>query len=230
MLEFVTQIELDIIIPSTMSAVELDHIVIAAETLSQGNQYIHNKLGVHPSAGGRHPGQGTHNSLLRLDRKRYLEIIALDPDVTRPNQPRWFNLDDPKLQEQINTQPKVITWVARTADLDQSLAEATYDPGHPQLASRGSLRWRFTFSDDGDLIEGGLLPHLIEWETESHPSRQLPQQQVFVDKIHAFHPDPKLIYKHLKSLGLQKTLSIEKSSKKYLQVTLDCPAGKVTLS
>lgn len=213
-----------------MRAVELDHIVIAAKTLSQGNQYIHDKLGVHPSSGGQHPGQGTHNSLLRLDKKRYLEIIAIDPDATRSNHPRWFNLDDPKLQEQISLQPKVITWVARTTDLNQSLSVAMYNPGHPQLASRGSLRWRFTFSDDGDLIEGGVLPHLIEWQTDSHPSQQLPQQQVSVENFQAFHPDPELVHKHLQSLDLQETLSIEKSSQKYLQITFDCPAGKVTLS
>lgn len=213
-----------------MPAVELDHIVIAAKTLSQGNKYIYDKLGVRPSAGGRHSGQGTHNSLLRLEENRYLEIISVDPDAANPDHPRWFSLDDPKLQEQISTQPKVISWVARTTDLNQSLSEASYNPGHPRPASRGSLRWRFTFSDEGDLIEGGLLPHLIEWETESHPSRQLPRKQVSIDHIQAFHPDPDLIQQHLKSLDLQETISIEKSSKKHLKIIFDCPAGKVTLS
>lgn len=117
-------------------SVEFDHVVIVAKTLSQGNQYIFEKLDVHPSAGGRHPNHGTHNSLLRLGETCYLEIIAINPDGIRPNHPRWLNLDDPKLQEQISIQPKVITWVARTNDLDRTLSEAMFNPGHPRPASR----------------------------------------------------------------------------------------------
>lgn len=215
-----------------MSTVELDHIVIAAASLEQGEEFISSKLGVQPSPGGHHPNQGTHNSLLKLGKNRYLEIIAVNPESKQPDQPRWFNLDNPILQKQIKIQPQIITWVARTDDINDSLSQATYNPGIPHSASRGSLRWRFTFSESGTLIQNGLLPHLIEWNTPDHPSSKLPESKTEISKLKAYHPFPAMIRRHLKSLGLQHVLDLEKSCKSEigLEVILNCPLGKVALS
>lgn len=215
-----------------MSEIELDHIVIAAENLDQGEEYISSKLGVKPLAGGRHPHQGTHNSLLKLGKDKYLEIIAIDPEGKKPDYPRWFNLNDPVLQKQIKKEPKIITWVARTSNLTETIAQASYNPGIPRSASRGSLRWTFTFTKDGSLIQKGLLPHLIEWDSSDHPSSQLPESKVEINQMKGFHPEPPVIRGHLKSLGLQDTVIIEKSrpSDIGLEVTFKCPEGTVTLS
>ena len=58
----------------------LDHLVVAAATLEQGEDYIESRLGARPLRGGKHVAMGTHNSLLRLGEKTYLEVIAVDPD------------------------------------------------------------------------------------------------------------------------------------------------------
>jgi hypothetical protein len=214
-----------------VASAELDHIVIAVANLNQGEKYITTKLGVRPSRGGRHPKQGTHNSLLKLGKDKYLEIITVDPEGNEPGHPRWFNLDDPALQKQIAERPKIIAWVVRTYDLTDSLEQASYYPGRPQSASRGALKWTFTFTEDGSLIQGGLLPHLIEWGNTEHPSSQLPESRVDIKQIKGLHPEPSLIQKHLKSLELQNKILLKKSESKVgLQVTFNCPLGNVTLS
>jgi hypothetical protein len=216
----------------TVSSAELDHIILATASLEQGEKFISSKLGVQPSPGGYHPDQGTHNSLLKLDQDRYLEIIAINPEGKKPEHPRWFNLDDPVLQKQIRKQPQIITWVARTDDMKDSLSQATYNPGIPHAASRGSLRWTFTFPKDGALIQNGLLPHLIEWDTPVHPSSKLPESKIEISRITAFHPSPAMIYRHLKSLGLQNVLDLEKSNESEigLKIILNCPLGEVALN
>lgn len=215
-----------------MATAELDHIVIAAANREQGEEFISTKLGVQPSPGGSHPNQGTHNSLLELGQKQYLEIIAINPKSKKPDHPRWFNLDSPLLQKQIENQPQIITWVARTDNMEEALSQATYHPGIPHTASRGSLHWTFTFSEDGTLIQNGLLPHLIEWNTTDHPSSILPESDIKLSRITAFHPSPSMIRKHLKSLGLQNVLDLKMSRKSEigLEVTFNCPNGEVTLS
>ena len=46
--------------------IELDHLVIVADSLEQGAAWCASTLGVEPGPGGRHALMGTHNRLLRL--------------------------------------------------------------------------------------------------------------------------------------------------------------------
>ena len=143
---------------------ELDHIVVAAETLDQGTAYLKAKLGIAPAGGGSHLGVGTHNRVLKLGHDRYLEVIAIEPCGHKPEFPRWFDLDNPDLQAILKIRPRLIAWVART-DAIESMAETHYDrPMIVRPMQRGSLRWRFAFTVDGALPADGLIPHLIQWE------------------------------------------------------------------
>lgn len=215
-----------------MLTAELDHLVIAAADLEQGKRYVKSKLGTEPSPGGRHAGQGTHNCLLKIGDSQYLEIIAIDPDAEEPGHPRWFNLDDPALQKSIARHPRLIGWVARTGNMKRACSAATYNPGKPVNARRGSLEWIFTFTKDGSLIEDGVLPALIEWKTSDHPSSSLPASQIDITKFEAFHPFPEVIRNHLASLRLNNVLEVNKAGalKTGLQVTFSTPRGKVTLN
>jgi hypothetical protein len=114
----------------------LDHLVVAATTLADGIEYIAEIAGVTPQPGGKHAAMGTHNALVRLSERTYLEIIAIDPEGTCPSRPRWFGLDGIALQAELTERPRLIHWVARTTEIVQraaacpvALGPVHYGPG-----------------------------------------------------------------------------------------------------
>ena len=112
---------------------EVDHLVIAAETLAQGCDYVESGLRVRPQPGGKHPTMGTHNALLRLGERLYLEVMAIDPEAPKPLRARWFDLDDVRMRATLAEGPRLMHFVARTRDLDALVRAAKHDPGpiHP---------------------------------------------------------------------------------------------------
>jgi hypothetical protein len=163
-----------------VSALQLDHLVVAARSLDEGVRWCEATLGITPGPGGRHPLMGTHNRLCRIAGEAfpdaYLEIIALDPEAAPPGRARWFGLDAIDLAGG----PRLIHWVARTEAIDAALGalrEQGLDAGRAVAASRdtpsGRLSWRIAVRDDGALLAGGALPTLIEWDS-SHPARAMP--------------------------------------------------------
>lgn len=172
---------------------EVDHLVVAAASLGQGDEWCRALFGVEPVAGGRHTGMGTHNRLLAIGSaafpRSYLEIIAVDPEAPAPARPRWFGLDAPELQRRLRERPRLVHVVARCHDLDSRLAALRaigLDPGQAVAAERaganGVLRWRIAGRADGQLLSGGALPTLIEWG-ELHPADQLPPSPVRLDAL-----------------------------------------------
>ena len=174
--------------PSTEPRLELDHLVIGADTLAQGLRWFEARFGVTPGPGGRHPTMGTHNRLLSIASAAfpdaYLEIIAIDPEAPPPGRLRWFGLDEPGLRARLIDEPRWLHVVLRTAPgtgaldaLRSDLAADGFDIGVPVALQRdtadGPLRWRVTVRDDGRLLCGGALPSLIEWDGR-HPAQKMP--------------------------------------------------------
>ena len=94
--------------------VTFDHLVVAAVSLADGIEYLGELTGVAAQPGGKHVAMGTHNALLRLSDRSFLEIIAIDPEGTKPARPRWFELDSIVLQSELTERPRLIHWVVRT--------------------------------------------------------------------------------------------------------------------
>jgi hypothetical protein len=156
---------------------ELDHLVVAARSLEEGAAWVESALGVRTQAGGKHPLMGTHNRLLAIGGRRYLEVIAIDPDAPPPARPRWFGLDDPAIRARIERGPLLLHWVERTGDLDAALRD--YPEKVEVLdATRGDLAWRITVPADGRLPCGGACPTLIQWKGVAHPADRLPPSGV----------------------------------------------------
>ena len=157
--------------PSTNS---LDHLVVAARTVEEGGAWIQSLLGVAPVPGGKHATMGTHNRLLRLGAREYLEIIAVDPDAPAPSRPRWFSLDTPEMVELLEQGPALVHWVMRTDDIVRDAARCPDELEILDL-SRGAYRWRIGVPRDGHLPCGGHCATLIQWEGNMHPAANLPE-------------------------------------------------------
>jgi hypothetical protein len=177
--------------------IKLDHIVIGALTLEQGVNYVKRSLGSEPYGSGRHEGQGTHNKVMRLGDEVYLEVIA--PDPTSDVKPQWFSLGDEKMLESLSKNPRLIAYVAQTNELEKLLKETQY-PLEAKPARRDSLRWQFGFSNEGELLDDGLLPYVLQWETP-HPAWAMKDSGCSLVRLQGFHPEPAHIQQTLQSLG-----------------------------
>lgn len=217
---------------------ELDHIVVAASTLDAGRAWARDVLGVEPAGGGKHDGLATHNTLVKLDGRRYLEIIAIDPDAGAPSFPRWFGLDTPEVRALIAHEPRLVAWVARCAGAPDAIEHLAATPGYDarvvRPASRGDFRWRFAFTADGRRISGGVLPHLIQWDCALHPCDRLPECDVALTALTLGAVVPERAAATLELLALRadyggEVVQVGQSSSPQIVATLQTPKGLVVL-
>jgi hypothetical protein len=220
----------------TLSA-RIDHLVVAADTLAQGDAWCERTLGVTPGPGGQHPLMATHNRLLRVATvnfpRAYFEIIATDPAAADPGRRRWFDLDQPELRAAIREQPRLVHWVAQVPDLDAALAALArlgIDRGEPIAASRmttrGLLEWRISVRTDGQRLFDGCLPTLIEWG-DVHPAASLPDSGVTLNGLAVRHPRSAELRTALDAVGLDH-VSVE-GGPASVCATLHGPRGPVRL-
>lgn len=210
----------------------IDHIVIAADSLEQGIEYIQNELGIAIPKGGFHATMGTHNHLMQLGNDAYLELIAINPDVEIPAHPRWFGLDDQLMRESIQQSPRLITWVMNTPDIQSVLTGANFDIGTPTELQRNNLRWEIALTDDGRLLGNGLLPYVIQWHSQPHPSSGMADLGCRLLSLEIYHNRADWLKKKLISIGaenLVKIHTIDDSQTAYLSVEIETPGGVKTL-
>ena len=208
----------------------LDHLVVVATTLADGIDHIATLTGVTPQPGGRHAKMGTHNAVLRLGERVYLEIIAIDPDAAKPPRPRWFGLDSIALQSELVERPRLIHWVARTTDIDRAAAASAIALGDVLPMERGDYRWRITVPADGALPGKGIVPTLIQWDVPMHPADRLPASGVTLAQLAASHPDPSPVRAALAALALGETIHVSYDRETRLAAMLRTPRGIVTLT
>ena len=211
-----------------MSGAAFDHIIVAAQSLADGCDFIEARLGVRPETGGKHVAMGTHNALVGLGPRQYLEVIAIDPEGRAPARPRWFDLDEPRMRASLAEGPRLIHWAARTADIEAAKARCPIDPGVAHPMTRGDLSWRITIPDDGHLPGAGLVPTLIQWSDATHPSDRLADSGIRVVTLAGEHPDPAPIRATLVALGLADTLKVTYGQYARLAAMFRTPQGIVT--
>lgn len=187
-----------------MSANQIDHITVTAESLSIGADFVRHTLGAMPQAGGKHPRMGTHNLLLRLGASQFLEIISPDPEVAQPGRPRWFGLDNicP------GSPPRLAAWVVRTDDIKSAVIRSSEPLGNIELITRGDIEWRITISADGALPLDGAAPMLIEWHTPVHPATNLEDCGLSLANLKIYHPKYARISHLLDSIGCGDHVSV----------------------
>ena len=184
----------------------LDHLVYATPDLEATCRDFESRLGVRASAGGQHPGRGTHNALISIGPRAYLEIIG--PDPLQPEiRPVWFGIDQ-------LTAPKLITWAVRVDELETFVKEisppakvAAVRSGSRKTPEGTTLSWQLT---EPQLVQGvGLVPFLIEWNSSRHPAHSAIKGPRLV-QLRLEHPEPELIRKQLHSLRLE--IAVEQAS------------------
>jgi Glyoxalase-like domain len=203
----------------------LDHILLGCNNLDSGIAFVEAHTGVRATAGGAHPGAGTHNALLSLGERRYLEIIA--PDPAQPDSKNPLPLILTKLSE-----PRLVAWAAHPANIS-SLAEKLRKAGvpfeGPVAGSRKRLdghvlRWQVLHLEDDD---SGLLPFFIEWGADStHPSVDSPRG-CRLSTFELITPNPEQLSKQAALLSLD--VAITKGPQPQLDARLLGPKGELNL-
>lgn len=212
---------------------ELDHITITAHTLKQGVAYVRDMLGVGIPYGGEHVSMGTHNHLLRLGSKLFLEVIAVNPASAPPQRPRWFQLDEPAFQIQLQEKPKLTTWVVRTDDIAATCLLSQMPPGPIESMSRGDWHWRITVAHDGSLPDHGLLPTLVQWSDRNHPADRMADSGCSLECLQVVHREPDHYRKQLVAIGADhcvETLQAPPGIASHLVARIRTPRGLVTLA
>ncbi len=211
----------------------LDHLVIAAETLEQGVDYIRSTMGVEIPKGGLHKTMGTHNHLMQLGNGAYLEVIAIDPEGLSPAQPRWFSLDDGLMRESLHQQPRLVTWVMNTSNIQQLHQKSAFSMGTPTQLSRDNLRWEIALTDDGRLLGNGLLPYIIQWHSTPHPSEAMADLGCRLQSLKIYHNRTEWLASMLESIEADRLVSIHPLSDDecaYLSASIETPSGKTVLT
>jgi hypothetical protein len=200
----------------------VDHLVYASPELGQALEQIADLIGVRPAYGGQHPGLGTHNALLSLGPRTYLEIIAPDPAQPHPAEPLPFGLGD-------LTGSALRGWAAAPGDLDAALERSLaagfdYGPvvaGQRRTADGSDLRWRMTTGTHhaGVAVE----PFLIDWAGGAHPAGSAPAGAVLTEFLLS-SPEPERLTAQLAALGVP--VGIEVAERPGLRAVLSGPGGR----
>jgi Glyoxalase-like domain len=204
----------------------LDHILLGCNDLQPGIAFVEQRTGVRAVFGGVHPGRGTQNALISLGTRRYLEIIAPDPQQT--GSPSELPAKLKKLSE-----PRLVGWAAHPGDvqvLAADLARAGVAAEGPTPGSRkrpdGSvLHWKtLNLKDDAS----GLLPFFIEWSADSpHPSADAPSGCQLL-RFELLTPDPPALDKQITLLQLRAPLA--KNPDPQLHAVISGPKGKLDVT
>jgi len=209
----------------------VDHLLLGAADLAEGIAWVEKATGVKAVLGGSHPGVGTRNALLSLGGRRYLEIIAPDPEQPA-YRPANFQTDLRTL-----TTPRLFAWAAGTSDI-AAIAESAQRLAQPIIGPSEGSRAR----PDGTVLQWKTLrvrnrfamhaaepiPFFIEWASGSvHPSQDSPEG-CELQSFEFEHPLPGGVMNALISLGIEA--NAERATNARLRATLRTPQGIVELN
>jgi hypothetical protein len=203
-----------------------DHLIVACADLEQGRAWAVETLGAEPQPGGKHATMGTHNRLLKLGPRVYLELLAVDPHAAPPAHPRWFALDDPGVRARAKRAPFLLTWVAATTDV-VAAAERVPALGAPRTFTRNGYAWRLTVTEDGALPFGGVMPAAIQW-SGAHPCDALEERGCALVELRLSHPAASSVLPLFRELRIAGPVQL-KSGPKSLCAVVRTPRGAIEL-
>ncbi|MFQ6549261.1 VOC family protein [Aestuariibius sp. 2305UL40-4] len=200
--------------------ITFDHLAVTAPSLEAGLAHVEARLGLIVPPGGAHPRMGTHNRLMRLFPDEFLEIIAINPEASAPDRPRWFGFD------RIGGAPaRLSTWLCRCEDLDATLAALPEGMGEPLEMTRGDLRWRIAVRPDGELPFGGAFPTLIEWPMRPFPGAAMADLECRLERLEIRHPKASEVAGLLEPQFQDDRITFERADEVALRAEIGTPEG-----
>jgi hypothetical protein len=202
----------------------MDHLVYGVPELGEGIAAVERNTGIRAHFGGQHPGRGTHNALLSLGDRQYLEIIALDPEQSETS--HFFARELATL-----SQPRLIAWavaVDSVVEMARRAKAASIETVGPLPGSRAQagklLTWK-TLRIAAPSPWG--LPFFIEWNGGApHPSETSPAG-CSLASFRIEHPRAEAMNHALASLGVDAV--VVAASQARLAARLHSPKGEVEL-
>jgi len=209
---------------SNVSLTKPDHLVVIAQTLRDGIEYVADSLRAAPVPLHRTDGAGGNpiGARLSLWNELYIDVVTISHEVAQEqtadkDAPRPYGLDSTETRLRAAHGPFLAHWVARVerprqlkrwADQYPRRLGTIRDMQHARRAAHATLdasgafpAWRGA----GD----GLLPTLIQWRDANHPTASLPESGIALKALRGFHPSPELIGEQLRWLGLETILTVE---------------------
>ena len=188
-----------------MTNFKIDHFVLGAKTLSEGSKALKNILNEDLSEINAHESMGTHNRVISLG-SCYLEVISLDPKNQKSNNNTWFNLSDKKYRKKNLKNPKLISFVISSEQLDSSIF---YEKEF--LVSRNKYKWffrkpNFDYLKKNNFRNINLFPSLINWKSISPLNEMKKSSFIFESLEIILNKNHKLLYKFLLSLNLKEKI------------------------
>jgi hypothetical protein len=198
--------------------------VWACPDLQSGIDEFETMTAVRAEAGGRHPRLGTHNALIHIGNRSYLEIVAPDPEQDGGSWSRTLReLTEPSLLHWVIARQNLIDYTDGLTGLIGGQNEVTgIDRQHPIL---GLLGWELLTLPKHEF--GCLVPFLIDWGDSTHPTELL-EHRCTLRNIRITTPDlPDML-----KIGswLELTADFEEADEPRLEFVIDTPNGEVTLT
>lgn len=206
-------------VASAEPSAHIDHIILGVGDLDQGIEAFAELTGVRPVYGGKHP-MGTHNALVSLGGRTYLEIIAVQPGASPPA--HFADLSGLK-------ELTPVGWAVSSDDLEHlrsrlvasGLALTDLQEGSRVTPSGSTLRWQ-TFGLKEELHEA---PFFIVWDAESpHPSSTSPTG-CSLEGWTVAGPNQELLARLGSALEL--SFGTARAPAPAMSLTLACPKGSV---
>ena len=202
----------------------LDHLVIRTADLIEGRSAMESLLGITMSERGLHAQMGTHNHLAALDRRSYLELIAVDPAAIAPQTPRWFDLDN------FSGPTKLSNWVIRCDDLDHARRLAPLGIGEERAFVRGDYAWRMLVPLNGRLPFDGCFPAIMAWDSD-HPAPALAQDGMSLRGLRITHPQADDLREALDPFSAaMQNVRIVQGARAALAAEITTPSGEIWIT
>jgi len=210
---------------------DLDHIIWACNDLETGSRRFEAMTGVQPHYGGVHASGVTHNALVALGGRCYLEILApVGPPA--PNDDAWTRL------ARAAQEPRLLTYCLRSKRPLSELASIAQTNAWPKatVANNGrttpeGIRLRWQWLAPTAEAYGLAFPFFIDWLDSAHPARSLsaarPHSSVQLQLFSGGHPDAQGLERTLAQFGA----SIETYAAEGVEfkLQLQTPKGVVSL-